>query len=104
MRGSRAQRRKSEIRSEKVAAKFDFAFRNRNRNRNRNLLSHIFDHEQLEVYRPAMAFLDWLEPLLQELPKSLAVVNKLGRANTSIPLNIVGARTDCGVSFRSGSV
>jgi hypothetical protein len=35
---------------------FDLAFRNRNR----NLMSRIFDHEKLEVYRAALAFLGWL--------------------------------------------
>jgi four helix bundle protein len=51
-------------------------------------MSRIFDHEKLEVYRAALAFLDWLEPVLQQLPKSLSVVDQLDRASTSIPLNI----------------
>ena len=51
-------------------------------------MSRIFDHEKLEVYRAALAFLDWLEPVLQKLPKSLSVVDQLDRASTSIPLNI----------------
>jgi four helix bundle protein len=51
-------------------------------------MSRIFDHEKLEVYRTALAFLDWLEPVLQKLPKSLTVVNQLDRASTSIPLNM----------------
>ena len=65
---------------------FPLAFRNRNRNRNR--MQRLFDHEKLEVYRASLAFLVWLEPNLQKLPKSLAVVDQLDRASTSIPLNI----------------
>jgi len=51
-------------------------------------MSRIFDHEKLEVYRAALAFLVWLEPVLQKLPKSLAVVDQFDRSSTSIPLNI----------------
>jgi four helix bundle protein len=48
----------------------------------------MFDHEKLEVYQEALAFVAWLEPLLQRLPKSLAVRDQLDRASTSIPLNL----------------
>jgi four helix bundle protein len=51
-------------------------------------VSHIFDHEKLEVYRAALAFVEWLEPVLQKLSKSLSVVDQLDRSSTSIPLNI----------------
>lgn len=51
-------------------------------------MSRVFDHERLEVYQAALSFLDWLEPVLQKLPKSLSVVDQLDRASTSIPLNI----------------
>ena len=34
-----------------------------------------------------MAFTRWLEPVLQKLPKTLAVADPLDRASTSIPLN-----------------
>ena len=51
-------------------------------------MERLFDHEKLEVYRASLAFLVWLEPVLQRLPKSLAVVDQLDRASTSIPLNI----------------
>jgi four helix bundle protein len=51
-------------------------------------MSRFFDHEKLEVYRAALAFLVWLEPVLQKLPRSLSVVDQLDRASTSIPLNI----------------
>jgi len=47
-----------------------------------------FDHEKLEVYQASVAFLVWLEPILQKLPKSFAVTDQLDRASTSIPLNI----------------
>jgi hypothetical protein len=46
------------------------------------------DHEKLEVDRAALAFLDWLEPMLPELPKSLSAVDPLDRASTSMPLPI----------------
>jgi four helix bundle protein len=49
---------------------------------------HRLDHEKLEVYQASLAFIVWLEPTLQKLPKSLSVVDQLDRASTSIPLNI----------------
>ena len=55
----------------------------RNRNRNRNRMQRLFDHEKLEVYRASLAFLGWVEPLLQQLPKSLAVVDQLDRGPRS---------------------
>jgi four helix bundle protein len=51
-------------------------------------MSRQFDHEKLEVYQKSLAFIAWLEPILQRLPKSLAVADQLDRASTSIPLNI----------------
>jgi four helix bundle protein len=48
----------------------------------------LLDHEKLEVYRSALAFVGWLEPFLRRLPKSLAVSDQLDRASTSVPLNI----------------
>ena len=47
-----------------------------------------FDHEKLEVYQTSLAFIAWPEPILQKLPKSLAVTDPLDRASTSIPVNI----------------
>lgn len=47
-----------------------------------------FDHEKREVYQFSLAFITWLEPILQKLPRSLAVADQLDRASTSIPLNI----------------
>ena len=47
-----------------------------------------FDHEKLEVYKAAIAFITWLEPILQKVPKASAVRDQLDRASTSIALNI----------------
>jgi four helix bundle protein len=47
-----------------------------------------FDHEKLEAYKKALAFAEWVEPVLERLPKSAAVQNQLDRARTSIVLNI----------------
>ena len=51
-------------------------------------MSHRLDHEKLEVYQASLSFITWLEPILREVPKSLAVSDQLDRASTSIPLNI----------------
>src|SRR5688572_30841529 len=51
-------------------------------------MNRLFDHEKLEVYRTSLAFTTWLEPLLERVPKSLAVRDQLDRASTSIPLNL----------------
>jgi hypothetical protein len=51
-------------------------------------MQRLFDHEKLEVYRASLAFLVWLEPVLEKLSKSLPVVDQVDRASTSIPLNI----------------
>jgi len=48
----------------------------------------LFDHEKLEVYRQSLAFITWLEPLIQKLPKTIAVRDQLDRASTSIVLNL----------------
>jgi four helix bundle protein len=47
-----------------------------------------FDHEKLDAYKKALAFAEWAEPVLERLPKSVAVQNQLDRARTSIVLNI----------------
>lgn len=49
---------------------------------------HQLDHEKLEVYRASLAFITWLETLVQHVPKGLAVFDQLDRASTSVPLNI----------------
>ena len=51
-------------------------------------MNRRLDHEKLEVYQASLAFIAWLEPILQKLPKALAVADQLERARTSIPLNI----------------
>jgi four helix bundle protein len=51
-------------------------------------MNAFFDHEKLEVYRESLAFVAWLEPVLQKLPKSIAVQDQLDRASTSIALNL----------------
>lgn len=47
-----------------------------------------FDHEKLDVYQEAIRFVSWVDELLEDIPKSLAVHSQLDRASTSIPLNI----------------
>jgi four helix bundle protein len=47
-----------------------------------------FDHERLEVYQKAVAFIAWLQPLLESVPKAGDVRDHLDRASTSISLNI----------------
>ena len=47
-----------------------------------------FDHEKLDAYKKVLAFAAWAEPVLERLPKSVAVQNQLDRARTSIVLNI----------------
>jgi four helix bundle protein len=47
-----------------------------------------FDHEKLEVYREAVAFVAWLSQLLEGTLRVGDVRDQLDRASTSIPLNI----------------
>lgn len=47
-----------------------------------------FDHELLEVYREAIAFVAWLSGLLEETVRVGEVSDQLDRESTSIPLNI----------------
>lgn len=47
-----------------------------------------FDHEKLHAYQEAIAFVAWVDDILQGLPKGIAVYGQLDRASTSIPLNI----------------
>lgn len=47
-----------------------------------------FDHEKLHVYQAALAFVAWLNPVLDDAPRSLAVRDQLDRASTSVPLKI----------------
>src|SRR5215831_9447588 len=47
-----------------------------------------FDHEKLEVYSEAIAFIAWLSALLEGTLRVGDVKDQLDRASTSIPLNI----------------
>jgi four helix bundle protein len=47
-----------------------------------------FDHENLEVYREAIAFVAWLSALLDSTVRIGDVKDQLDRASTSIALNI----------------
>ena len=47
-----------------------------------------FDHERLEVYQEAIAFIAWLSAILEETVRIGEVKDQLDRASTSIPLNI----------------
>jgi four helix bundle protein len=47
-----------------------------------------FDHEKLNVYHAALAFVGKATDLLERIPKQIAVHNQLDRASTAIPLNI----------------
>jgi len=51
-------------------------------------MNRLFDHEKLEVYQESLAFVAWLEPLLQKLPKSVAVRDQLDRGSASIVRNL----------------
>jgi len=47
-----------------------------------------FDHEKLHAYQQSLAFIRWVTPVLEKIPKNLAVWGQLDRASTSPPLNI----------------
>src|SRR6516164_854421 len=47
-----------------------------------------FNHEKLEVYQEAIAFIAWLSALLEGAVRLGEVKDQLDRASTSIPLNI----------------
>src|SRR5580704_1977263 len=47
-----------------------------------------FDHEKLDVYREAIAFIAWLSALLENTVRIGDVKDQLDRASTSIALNI----------------
>jgi four helix bundle protein len=51
-------------------------------------MPHLFDHEKLQVYQDTLLFVAWLEPMVQKLPKTIAVRDQLDRASTSIALNL----------------
>lgn len=47
-----------------------------------------FDHEKLKVYQLAVAFVQWLQPILKKVPNYTAGPGQLDAASTSMPLNI----------------
>src|ERR1700685_374100 len=47
-----------------------------------------FNHEKLEVYREAIAFVAWLSGVVEGTIRPGEVKDQLDRASTSIPLNI----------------
>ncbi len=47
-----------------------------------------FDHEKLEVYREAIAFMAWLSGILENAVRVGDVKDQLDRASTSVPMNI----------------
>jgi four helix bundle protein len=51
-------------------------------------MNRCFDHEKLQVYQESLAFVAWLEPMMQKFPKTLSVRDQLDRASTSIVLNL----------------
>jgi len=52
------------------------------------MAEYWFDHEKLEVYREAIAFVAWVSALLEGSVRVGDVRDQLDRASTSIPLNI----------------
>ena len=50
-----------------------------------------FDHEKLDVYREAVAFVAWLSEMLETTSKAGEVKDQLDRASSSIALNIARA-------------
>ena len=51
-------------------------------------MSQQFDHEKLNVYHEALAFVGRATDVLERVPKRMAVYDQLDRASTAIPLNI----------------
>ena len=47
-----------------------------------------FNHEKIEVYQDAIAFVAWLSDTMEETTRVGDVKEQLDRASTSIPLNI----------------
>jgi four helix bundle protein len=48
-----------------------------------------FSHEKLNVYRRAIDFVAWTQPLIESLSTSVSARQQIERASTSIPLNLV---------------
>jgi four helix bundle protein len=56
-----------------------------------NLMPTLFDHEKLKVYHRTLAFVEWSEPVVRTIPRTLAVSDQLLRAASSIALNLAEA-------------
>src|SRR4051794_27641970 len=50
--------------------------------------AYWFDHEKLEVYREAIAFVAWSSGLLESVQRAGEVKDQLDRASSSVALNI----------------
>ena len=61
----------------------------------------MFSHEKLTVYRHAIAFVAWSQPLLESLPSRSSVRDQLDRASTSVPLNIAEGNVKCSSADRA---
>ena len=59
-----------------------------------------FDHEKLEVYREAIAFVAWLSGMFEGAVRVGEVKDQLDRASTSIPLNIAEGNGKYGLKDR----
>lgn len=58
------------------------------RARYRTKRGNLFNHEDLDVYQAALAFIAWLEPMLTKFACSADLRSKLDKSTTSIVLNI----------------
>jgi four helix bundle protein len=47
-----------------------------------------FDHEKLHVYQETIAFVAWVQPIIERVPRGESVRDQPDRASTSMPLNI----------------
>lgn len=48
-------------------------------------------HENLSVYKSAIEFVAWTQPLIERIPVKVSAIDQLERASTSIALNIAEA-------------
>ena len=51
-----------------------------------------FDLEKLDVYQDSIRFVAYVDELLEEVPKSLAVHNQLDRASFAAPLPVASMK------------
>lgn len=51
-------------------------------------MTNAFDHEKLTVYQRSIAFVGWVETIIERQPKALPARDQLDHASTSVPLNI----------------